>query len=64
MKSYLMGDPLKQKTYLGPLARSDLRDNVHQQIHDFLEKGTILAAEGEIPESKGASIILLYCYQE
>ena len=38
MKSYQMGDPLKQETDLGPLAHSDLWDNIYQQVRDSIER--------------------------
>lgn len=53
IKSYRMGDPLEKEIDLGPIARSDLRDNVHQQVRDSIEHGATLEVGGEIPESKG-----------
>ncbi|WP_259423681.1 aldehyde dehydrogenase family protein, partial [Coxiella burnetii] len=52
-QSYRMGDPLKKETELGPLARSDLRDTVHGQVRESIDKGALLETGGEIPESKG-----------
>ncbi len=52
-QSYRMGDPLKKETELGPLARSDLRDTVHRQVRESIDKGALLETGGEIPESKG-----------
>ncbi|MGH8497182.1 MAG: NAD-dependent succinate-semialdehyde dehydrogenase [Gammaproteobacteria bacterium] len=33
------GDPLEESTSLAPLARSDLRDGLHAQVRDALERG-------------------------
>ncbi|MDP1575013.1 MAG: NAD-dependent succinate-semialdehyde dehydrogenase [Coxiellaceae bacterium] len=53
LKYYVMGDPLQKTTTLGPLARSDLRDTVHQQVQESLEKGASLLCGGQIPIGKG-----------
>lgn len=48
-----MGDPLDPETSLGPLAREDLRKNLHRQIKSSLRKGTKLVCGGKIPKGKG-----------
>ncbi|CAM2141862.1 Succinate semialdehyde dehydrogenase [NAD(P)+] Sad [Pararobbsia alpina] len=48
-----VGDPLKPETQLGPLARRDLRDNVHRQVQTAIEQGGKLLAGGEVPEGGG-----------
>jgi len=53
MSSSIMGDP-KKAVVLGPMARFDLRDEVHQQVLDSLNKGAKLELGGKIPDSKGA----------
>lgn len=53
IKSHRLGDPLERETELGPLARLDLRDRVHQQVRDSIKHGATLEAGGEIPASKG-----------
>ncbi len=41
------GDPLDESTYLGPMARYDLRDELHQQVQDTLSQGARLVCGGE-----------------
>jgi succinate-semialdehyde dehydrogenase/glutarate-semialdehyde dehydrogenase len=53
MSSFKMGDPLDPKTNLGPLARSDLRVTVHQQVEKSLKQGAKLLLGGIIPDSQG-----------
>jgi succinate-semialdehyde dehydrogenase/glutarate-semialdehyde dehydrogenase len=54
MRSAKMGDPLEEATTIGPMARHDLRDELHQQVLQSLERGAVRLLGGEIPESKGA----------
>ncbi len=49
----VMGDPLDEKTTLGPLAREDLRENLHRQITASIEKGARLLCGGRVPEGPG-----------
>ncbi|MBS0892865.1 aldehyde dehydrogenase family protein [Tatumella sp. JGM130] len=42
-----IGDPLDETTYLGPMARFDLRDELHQQVQDTLKQGARLVCGGE-----------------
>jgi succinate-semialdehyde dehydrogenase/glutarate-semialdehyde dehydrogenase len=53
MENSHMGDPTKEVD-LGPMARHDLRDEVHQQVIDSVEAGARLLLGGMIPESDGA----------
>ncbi len=54
MKQKKMGDPLDEDTDLGPMARLDLRDQLHQQVERSIEAGAKCILGGEIPEQKGA----------
>lgn len=54
MKRVRMGDPISEKTDLGPLARRDLRDDLHRQVRVSIERGARLLLGGEIPEGPGA----------
>ncbi|MFB3787105.1 MAG: NAD-dependent succinate-semialdehyde dehydrogenase [bacterium] len=54
MRSAKMGDPLAEDTQVGPLARHDLRDELHQQVEKSLEQGAKLLLGGEVPEGNGA----------
>jgi succinate-semialdehyde dehydrogenase/glutarate-semialdehyde dehydrogenase len=53
MGSFKMGDPLDPETKLGPLARSDLRDRLHEQIEKSLKQGAKLLLGGIIPDRQG-----------
>lgn len=50
MASKVSGDPLDEKTEMGPLARKDLRDFVHEQVLQSIEKGATCILGGKIPE--------------
>jgi len=54
MRAAKMGDPLEEDTIVGPLARHDLRDYLHQQVLSSIEKGAKCRLGGEIPEGSGA----------
>lgn len=54
MKQKKMGDPLDEETDLGPQARKDLRDELHEQVEVSIEKGAKCLLGGVIPEGKGA----------
>jgi succinate-semialdehyde dehydrogenase / glutarate-semialdehyde dehydrogenase len=54
MKSQKMGSPLEKDVTLGPLARHDLRDQLHEQVRKSVEKGAKLLCGGKIPDSPGA----------
>lgn len=46
------GDPLDPQTAIGPLARTDLRDELHQQVVKSVEMGATILLGGYIPEGK------------
>ena len=54
MARVVCDDPLKEDTVIGPLARHDLRDELHAQVVVSIEKGAKCLTGGEIPDSKGA----------
>jgi succinate-semialdehyde dehydrogenase/glutarate-semialdehyde dehydrogenase len=54
MSQYKMGDPLEPDTRLGPLARHDLRNELHDQVSASVDKGARVIAGGEIPSGPGA----------
>ena len=41
VEALVMGDPLDDATELGPMARADLRDELHQQVVDSLSRGAV-----------------------
>jgi len=48
------GDPLDEATTLAPMARHDLRDELHQQVLDSMRKGAV-AVTGCVPEAGAGS---------
>ncbi len=54
MRSVKMGDPMEEDTQVGPQARVDLRDELHQQVAASMEKGAICLLGGRVQEGKGA----------
>ncbi|OGU37379.1 MAG: succinate-semialdehyde dehydrogenase [Ignavibacteria bacterium RIFOXYB2_FULL_35_12] len=54
MKSKKMGNPLDESNHLGPQARTDLRNELHDQVKRSITKGAKLLLGGEIPNVKGA----------
>ncbi|WP_282132527.1 NAD-dependent succinate-semialdehyde dehydrogenase [Cellulophaga baltica] len=54
MKAAKMGAPTAEDTYYGPMARKDLRDELHEQVLKTMEQGGRLVLGGEIPQGKGA----------
>jgi succinate-semialdehyde dehydrogenase/glutarate-semialdehyde dehydrogenase len=54
MQNVKMGDPFDESTTIGPMARIDLRDELHQQVVKSLELGAKLLLGGNIPPGKGA----------
>lgn len=54
MKNYKMGNPLEENTQIGPQARYDLRDALHNQVTESMKKGANCILGGEIPNIKGA----------
>jgi succinate-semialdehyde dehydrogenase/glutarate-semialdehyde dehydrogenase len=54
MESFRGGNPLDENVDYGPLARADLRDDLHRQVQESLKKGARLLLGGEIPPGPGA----------
>lgn len=54
MEKKKMGDPFKQDTDIGPQARLDLRNQLHQQVQESRDKGAECILGGEIPPGEGA----------
>ena len=50
LASYVPGDPLDPETKLGPMARGDLRDELHAQVAASVTDGTRLVMGGRIPD--------------
>ncbi|MEX2347806.1 MAG: NAD-dependent succinate-semialdehyde dehydrogenase [Balneolaceae bacterium] len=54
MKSKKLGDPFDEDTDVGPQAREDLRDELHEQVQKSVEKGAKILLGGEKPKGAGA----------
>ncbi len=54
MKKKKMGDPFDESNDLGPQARDNLRDELHDQVKRSVQKGAKILLGGEIPDMKGA----------
>ncbi|QYX57289.1 NAD-dependent succinate-semialdehyde dehydrogenase [Roseovarius sp. SCSIO 43702] len=53
MKALKHGDPMGDDADLGPMAREDLRDDLHEQVQESVKKGAKVLCGGEMPEGKG-----------
>lgn len=54
MQQATFGDPMDKSNKIGPMARKDLRDQLHEQVLKSIEKGAKLVMGGYIPEGDGA----------
>ncbi len=54
MRARRVGEPLDERTDVGPLARVDLRDELHGQVLRSIQAGARCLLGGEIPEREGA----------
>lgn len=54
MREATYGDPLDPATKIGPLARPDLRDELHQQVDQSRKMGATVLLGGFIPEGTAA----------
>lgn len=48
-----VGDPLDERTDVGPLARRDLRETLHEQVRETLAAGARLACGGKAVDTTG-----------
>ena len=48
-----VGDPTKEDTDIGPIAREDLRENLHRQVTKTVEEGAECLLGGELPDGAG-----------
>ena len=54
MEATPWGDPMVETNKVGPMARHDLRNQLHEQVLKSMEKGAKLLCGGAIPNDKGA----------
>lgn len=50
----VMGSPLDDDTTLGPMAREELRDELHDQVRKSVEAGAKVRVGGDVPDRPGA----------
>jgi succinate-semialdehyde dehydrogenase / glutarate-semialdehyde dehydrogenase len=48
-----VGDPRKETTDIGPIARSDLRDDLHRQVEETVAAGARCLLGGKLPDGDG-----------
>ena len=53
MKAVTHGDPMGKEARLGPMAREDLRDDLHDQVVRSVAGGAKIACGGEVPDGEG-----------
>jgi succinate-semialdehyde dehydrogenase/glutarate-semialdehyde dehydrogenase len=49
-----VGDPMDKDTTVGPMARRDLRDELHEQVEKSIAKGARVLCGGKVPDGPGA----------
>jgi len=54
MTRAIVGDPMDPQTEVGPLSRVELRDALHVQVTQSVERGATLLLGGVVPEKPGA----------
>ncbi len=54
MRAQKVGDPRAEDTDVGPMARHDLRDELHDQVRRSIDRGATCLLGGEIPKGEGA----------
>lgn len=52
-KKYTFGDPLDLNTQMGPMARDDLRNHLHEQVKESIRQGARCVLGGSMPEKVG-----------
>jgi succinate-semialdehyde dehydrogenase/glutarate-semialdehyde dehydrogenase len=52
--SVVMGDPMDPATEIGPMAREDLRNALHEQVRRSVDAGAELRLGGKVPDAAGA----------
>ncbi|MFI7493106.1 NAD-dependent succinate-semialdehyde dehydrogenase [Kocuria sp. M4R2S49] len=53
VKNLTVGDPTEEDTYIGPIARDDIRQEIHTQVQRTLTEGAQLLAGGELIDGPG-----------
>lgn len=53
MSEVTFGDPTKEDSQIGPMARKDLRDDLHEQVEQSVAKGAEILCGGKVPDQEG-----------
>ena len=53
MSNIKAGDPTKSDSDIGPMARKDLREELHEQVEKSVSKGARILCGGKMPEGDG-----------
>ncbi|MDX1761262.1 MAG: NAD-dependent succinate-semialdehyde dehydrogenase [Christiangramia sp.] len=53
MSNIKAGDPTKSDSDIGPMARKDLREELHEQVEESVKKGAKVLCGGKMPEGDG-----------
>ena len=53
MKALKAGDPTQEGSDIGPMARDDLRETLHEQVEQSVAAGAKILCGGEMPEGDG-----------
>jgi succinate-semialdehyde dehydrogenase/glutarate-semialdehyde dehydrogenase len=54
VESYTVGDPMDEETEVGPQARQDLMEELHEQVRDSIQAGARVRTGGEPLDREGA----------
>jgi succinate-semialdehyde dehydrogenase/glutarate-semialdehyde dehydrogenase len=54
LAALVVGDPSSESTDVGPMARRDLRDELHRQVRETVAAGARCLLGGELPDGPGA----------
>ena len=49
-----VGDPTQKETHIGPIARAELRDHLHDQVTRSMASGANCVMGGKLPEGPGS----------
>ena len=53
LAALVVGDPREETTQIGPIARDDLRQNLHRQVLQTIDAGATCRLGGELPDGDG-----------
>lgn len=53
MSALIHGDPTDKGSDIGPMAREDLRDELHEQVEESVRNGAKILCGGKVPDGKG-----------